>query len=97
MHATGKPQNMQECASTNLYNDTVCIKKNRSWCMYNKTCNVSSFFKQVLRLFFCKYGHLNTNSIYGDLSSLKVSSANGILVFFSKKTYLKNLRYLGWF
>lgn len=62
--------------------------------MYNKTCNVSSFFKQVLRLFFCKYGHLNTNSIYGDLSSLKVSSANGILEFFSKKTYLKNLRYL---
>lgn len=62
---------MQECASTNLYNDTVCIKKNRSWCMYNKTCNVSSFFKQVLRLFFCKYGHLTTNSIYGDLLSLK--------------------------
>lgn len=80
MHATGKPQNMQECASTNLYNDTVCIKKNRSWCMYNKTCNVSSFFKQVLRLFFCKYGHLNTNSIYGDLSS-----ANGILVLSPKR------------
>lgn len=91
MHATGKPQNMQEC----------CYYKFIQWlCLYHdayrKTCNVSSLFKQVLRLFWQIWAFKHKLNLWRFII-INVSTVNDMLVFSPQKAYLKNLRYLGWF